>query len=248
MTSSRASGPRQVPAPPNSRAGGPQSRFIAREDLAEFSNWRPGSLAGQPSDSPRAAAASTAPAASSDARSATQAARQAGYQDGYRDGLVALDSFKQGYARQVSSQVAALVTALVDQLERLEQQMADGVARSATLLARQVVRSELATRPELVAQVAQDAVNAVLLSARHISVSVHPQDHALIAEGASEALAARGARLLSRPDLQRGGCWVESDAGSIDATVATRWNQAVQALATGVDWDASDAPGTPAAA
>ena len=42
--------------------------------------------------------------------------------------------------------------------------MAEAGARSPPKLARQVVRSELAARPELVAQVAEEAVNAVLLS------------------------------------------------------------------------------------
>ena len=74
--------------------------------------------------------------------------------------------------------------------------MAQAVAQAAVLLARRVVRAELHTHPEHVAEAAQQAVNAVLLSARHIRVMVHPDDHALVAAGAAEALQARGARLL----------------------------------------------------
>lgn len=170
-------------------------------------------------------------------REQTAAARQQGYQDGYRDGLVALDSFKESFASQTSSQVARVVQALDDDLGQLEQQLAASVARVATELARQVVRSELALRPGLVAQVAREAVNTVLMSARHISVLVHPDDHALVAQGCEEALAARGARLLAQPAVARGGCRVESDAGVIDAQVATRWALAVQALGSGIPWD-----------
>ena len=164
-------------------------------------------------------------------------ARQQGYQDGYRDGLAALESFKESFANQTSSQMARVLQALDDDLGRLEQQMATSVARVATELARQVVRSELALRPALVAQVARDAANAVLMSARHITVLVHPDDHALVAQGCEEALAARGARLLAQPSVARGGCRVESDAGVIDAQVATRWLQATHALGSGVAWD-----------
>ena len=46
-------------------------------------------------------------------------------------------------------------------------------------------------RPELVARVAQEAVHAVLMSARQIAVQVHLQDHALVSQEAAEALAAR---------------------------------------------------------
>jgi len=169
------------------------------------------------------------------------AARQQGYQDGYRDGLVALDSFKLSFASQVSGQVTQVLAALDRELGQLEQLLAAGVARVATELARQVVRSELVQRPALVVQVAQEAVNAVLMSARHITVQVHPDDHALVAQGCAEALAARGARLLSQSAVPRGGCRVESDVGVIDARVATRWAQATQTLATGVAWDDDEA-------
>lgn len=169
------------------------------------------------------------------------AARQQGYQDGYRDGLVALDSFKESFASQVSGQVTQVLASLDRELGQLEQQLAAGVARVATELARQVVRSELGLRPALVVQVAQEAVDAVLMSARHITVQVHPDDHALIAQGCAEALAARGGRLLAVAAVPRGGCRVESDAGVIDARVATRWAQATQALGTGVVWDDHEA-------
>lgn len=168
------------------------------------------------------------------------AARQQGYQDGYRDGLVALESFKESFATQTSGQMAQLLQTLDKELGQLEQQLAGSVARVATELARQVVRSELETRPALVADVAREAVNAVLMSARHITVQVHPDDHALVARGCEEALAARGARLLAHPAIQRGGCRVESDVGVIDAGLATRWAQATQPLGTGVVWQDDD--------
>ena len=169
------------------------------------------------------------------------AARTQGYQDGYRDGLVALDSFKQSFASQTSAQVGLLLAALDHELGGLEQAIAARVARVATELARQVVRSELAVRPALVAQVAREAINAVLMSARHITVLVHPDDHALVASGCEEALAARGARLLSQPSVARGGCRVESDAGVIDARIPARWAQASHTLGTGVPWDDHEA-------
>ena len=202
----------------------------------------------QPEPPPDMAALRAAWQAEADQQAA--AARQQGYQDGYRDGLAALDSFKESFATQTSGQMARVLQALDDELGQLEQQLASSVARVATELARQVVRGELAVRPALVAQVARDAVNTVLMSARHITVQVHPDDHALVAQGCEEALAARGARLLAQPGLARGGCRVESDAGVIDAQVATRWAQATQALGTGVPWDDSadtgDAPGADA--
>jgi flagellar assembly protein FliH len=73
-------------------------------------------------------------------------------------------------------------------------------------------------------------VHAVLMSARHIRVAVHPDDHALVAQGAAEALAARGARLVTDAGLTRGGCRVESDIGEVDARIETLWAQAAAQL------------------
>jgi flagellar assembly protein FliH len=200
----------------------PDARFIPREELKGYAAWRPGSFG----EAPGAKAKTAAP----DPQTTAAAARQAGYQDGYRDGLVALDAFKQSFASQMAAQIGQLVASFDAEFTQLESSMADTVAHAATALARQVVRSELATRPELVAAVAAQAVEAVLLSARHIRVHVHPDDQPLVASGAAEVLAARSARLIADAAVARGGCVVESDLGRIDAGIEARWAQAAEAL------------------
>ena len=222
---------RNVPPPQGSKAGTTYQRFIPREELGDFASWQPGTFAGEANAQPRAAAPAAPPeptAADWEARIA--AARNAGYQDGYRDGTAALESFKQNFAQQATAQVGALLDAFDQQLTGIDVQMARTLADTAVQLARQVLRSELNTRPELVAQVATEAVNAVMLSARHISVQVHPLDLPLVAEGADEALKARAARLIANPTIQRGGVLVQSDVGAIDARIAARWAQAASAL------------------
>jgi flagellar assembly protein FliH len=206
------------------------SRFIPREELEGFATWRPHAFDDAPAPthgmrSPKQDAQRTA----SD-QAALQGARQAGYQDGYRDGLVALESFKQAFATQMSAQLGALVAAFDAEFAQLESSMAEGLAASAAALARQVVRSELATRPELVATVAAQAIEAVLLSAKHIRVHVNPADLPLVQQGAADALAARGARLLPDAAVSRGGCRIDSDIGRIDASIDARWSQAAATL------------------
>jgi flagellar assembly protein FliH len=105
-----------------------------------------------------------------------------------------------------------------------------------------VLRSELALRPECVATVAEQAIDALLLSARHIVLRVHPDDHAIIAGHSAEAIAARGARVVSDPTIARGGCRVESDIGLVDATIDERWRRAVAALGSELPWYEPPAP------
>lgn len=168
------------------------------------------------------------------------AARQAGYQDGYRDGLVALDSFKSSYAQQVTAQVGQVLQSLDGELRQLEQKAAASLARVAIALARQVVRSELTTHPALVAQVAQEAVNTVMTGARQITVKVHPDDHALVAQGCAETLTARGARLVAEATVARGGCLVDTEAGGVDARIASRWAAVMQTMGSAAPWQSDD--------
>lgn len=247
MTSSDARDPRRplnVPSPND--AARAYARFIPREELGGFAAWQPGDIAGGPAPQAnvqRAPDESAKPDLAAQHAAELRAARQSGYQDGYRDGLVALDSFKQGFAAQTTAQVGALVQSLDAALGGLQQDMARTLAVSATHLARQIVRHELAGRPELVARVAQEAVDTLLLSARHITVRVHPDDHALVAQGAADVLAARGGRLLADASMTRGGVQVESDIGVIDASLEARWRRAAAALGCDDAWDAAAEPG-----
>ncbi len=225
-------------SPPPGRTGS-YARFIPREELNAFAAWSPGDLAGGPTPQANVQrAAEEAPKVDVAAQLKAQlhAARQAGYQDGYRDGLVALDGFRQSFAMQTSAQIGALLKSLTTELAGLQQEMAQSLAISATNLAGRVVRTELQTQPALIASVAREALDTLLLSAEHITLRVHPDDHALVALGATDVLAARGARLLSDASMTRGGCLVESDIGVIDASLETRWRRAAASLGCDDPW------------
>ncbi len=219
-------------APSAARGASSHTRFIPREELGSFAAWKPGSFA----DGKSAAPAPAAPPPPTEAQwlhrieEARRAGVQEGYQNGYRDGLVALESFKQSFATQTTAQVGLLLNKLDAEFDALQPQLADAVTRVAIELARQVTKSELQLHPEVVARVAQQALQAMLLSARHITLQLHPQDLPLVAEGAREALERRSARLVANARLARGDCIVESELGTIDARVATLWAQATSGL------------------
>jgi len=234
-----ASKPRPVPAPAEGGRAAPRdlySRFIPREELSSFASWSFGDVSAgvAPAPSTREAEAPLDPAELHAQQ--LRAARQSGYQDGYRDGLVALEGFKQSFAAQTTTQVGALVRSVGEQLDALQQEMARAIAATAAGLARQVLRAELEARPERVAIVAEQALDALLLSARHIVLRVHPDDHALIAGASAEAIAARGARIVADAQIGRGGCRVESDIGLVDATIDERWRRAAASLGSALPW------------
>lgn len=217
------------------------ARFIPREEIGAYAAWSPSALGKQaPVGDPQPKAAEPAPAAPApDPMVAIDAARQASYQDGYRDGLAALEDFRQNHAKQVSAQLGSLLGSFGEQLDSLQAQMAEVLAKTARDLARQVVRHELAVQPELVGSVAHEAVTSLLLSARHVTLRVHPDDRDLVMQGLGDELDRRGARLIDDASISRGGCLVESDVGLVDARIENRWSRASAALAEPQDWHAA---------
>ena len=249
MTTNSSSAPHPARAPATAAAAAKASvytRFIPREELGAFAAWEPSDLSrtGSGSDATRAAEGGSGVGSPEQVAEQIRQARQAGYQEGYRDGLVALEGFKQTFAHQTTLQVGALLKSLGEQLDGLQRQMVQTLCTSATRIARQAVRSELQTRPELIAIVAQEALDTLVLSARHITLRVHPDDHALVADGAGDLLAARGARLVADPTIARAGCVVESDIGVIDASLDTRWRRASASLGSELPWADDGAPPT----
>lgn len=212
-------------------------RFIPREEIGSVERWAMPALGGTGSAS-RPAGVRTASLTPDQWQAKINAARadgvaqghRQGYEEGYRDGMAALEGFKQRHVEEFGQRFAALADALGQQLEAVEQQAAQAVAAAAVQLARQVLRQALQVQPDLVVGVAREAVNAVMMSASRIAVRVHPDDHELIAQGAAEVLKARGASLVPDARIRRGGCRVDSDVGTVDATIEARWAAAAAAM------------------
>lgn len=228
-----------------------QPTQAAPSGQAKPAAWRPivGGMPGQAEAAAMAHAEAQAAAAAAaaqaepapDVEALLDEARQSGYQDGYRNGLAALESYKQAQAAQMASymseQVGALVAGLQQRLDSVEQQLAGRIAGVALELARQVVRSELMARPEVVVDVAEQALTALLSSARQIVLRLHPEDHAMVQAQLSELLQARGARLVGDPGVTRGGCLVDSDIALVDASVEARWERVAASMGQQATWN-----------
>jgi len=253
-SSSRRPPPRQVP-PPTPTAGASQhARFIPREELTGYSTWSPGALdpaqvsaPGQRRKSQRLEEQASAARAAAklkceadqqaelgppavDIEALQQAARQSGYHDGYRDGLAALESFKRSFAQQMAGQIGQLLTSLDRELLGLEADMAQSLVHAATGLARQLIRGELSARPELIVEVARQAIAALSQSVRRIEMRVHPDDLALVQAGLGEEAAGRGVTCVADQGISRGGCTLHTELGSVDARIEHQWEQALRQI------------------
>jgi flagellar assembly protein FliH len=240
------------------------ARFIPREELGRAVAWVPDSLDARLRKEADKAAGREPPAPAPPPvdpevqRAARQAQLQARLAEVFEQGRQlgceetaeamraqageALASFRQQQASEVGMPIAALLVQFQQGIDALEQSLAQRLAGIAMQMARQVVRSELQTNAALVVDVTQEALTEVLLSARHITVKVHPEDLVWIEKGCADTFEARGARLIADTHMERGGCLVESDLGVVDARLAKRWASAVAAMGAPAlaEVDASD--------
>ncbi|MBP9712233.1 MAG: flagellar assembly protein FliH [Sterolibacterium sp.] len=156
----------------------------------------------------------------------------AGYAAGYAEG--------QQQARHEAVQLAALISQLDQALNTLDQQVADEILALSLELARQVIRHSLTVQPALILDILREAL--AQSHHTHATISVHPEDAALIRRHADELLNHSGHRLREDPRLQRGGCLIDAGGGQIDASLETRWRRVVETLGSDTPWLASDTP------
>jgi flagellar assembly protein FliH len=235
-----------VPPPQGHAAKPSYGRFIPKEEVNEAQVFRMDAFGGNPASKPPISAPAPPeakappPPPPPHPRELLAAARQAGYQDGLRDGQASAEAFKQQHARQVAVQLGRLVEGFDAAFAELETQLADALTRASVALAQQVLREELRQHPEHIANLAREAVESLMLSARHVRVRVHPEDLPLVEAGAADVLRARGASLMADAAIERGGCFVESDIATVDARIAQRWRVAAGSLGQRSEWQGGE--------
>lgn len=126
------------------------------------------------------------------------------------------------------------LTKAIRELSRTREQMLDDaigqVLELGVLIAQRVVAQEVESHPEILEKLIREALNA-LASRSPLRVRVGP-GFAPAAAVASEALASQGATVEVSPDptLDRFGCIVQTDLGSVDEGIARRLQTLVEGL------------------
>ncbi|MEY2341103.1 FliH/SctL family protein [Acidithiobacillus sp. IBUN Pt1247-S3] len=174
-----------------------------------------------------------------------QRGREEGYVAGREEGLQAARVDIQGFQR-LAAQLAAPI-----------QQLSDGVEQAllalALELAKQVIRQEVQTRPELILPLVRQALAVVPIGSEAPILRLHPKDCELIEEQlpelgnmgvvfAPDETLEQGSLVLQagldhdslRPDRR----WRERSAGAateLDLRLATRWRQVLETLFAGIE-------------
>lgn len=147
-----------------------------------------------------------------------------GYAQGERAGLEAGGKRAEAMLRRVAhtiEELSGLRQTLVQETEREMVQLA-------LTLARRVVHREITLDPELAAALAHVALERLGTTAP-ATIRLNPEDYTIVAQDASRWGGAP-VTVIPDPSIARGGCLVESEFGSVDATVERQFDELSRAL------------------
>jgi flagellar assembly protein FliH len=149
----------------------------------------------------------------------------------------ARDGFAAGRASAVEEAAAECrrLAELLDQMDATFQSFcADQVpalADLATQAAGQLVRGQLERDPGQVLTIVQQAMEHAVASSK-IVMHLHPDDLDQVGEyiASRNSRQTPGVQIVADPAVERGGCWLETEQGEVDATVDGRLSRLDAAL------------------
>lgn len=153
-----------------------------------------------------------------------------GQQQGYDSGFAAGHSAGMKQADQELAQLHAVAQSAAESIARLESDMGQALIQFAVHIAEQVLHSTLALQPQVVIDVVRDILRMDTHNSALLTLRVHPHDYHLVYAYLETDPAAGNWRLLADETLRRGDCLAETPLGTIDATLATRWQRVTAAL------------------
>lgn len=218
------------------------SALIPRERIADCVRWQFASV-GMPQEAPPPAEpqpgcdAEALHRAYLEGHAAGHAAGEAaGRAQASAEAQAQFDSYCATRQREAAARLQALFSNAEARLDEAAQDIAHGTLEIACALAREVLRHELATRPEALEPALHEALATLLADGRSARVRLAPSDFELLGAPLRAEHAAQAVTLLADAALQPGDCLIESAGTVLDAGIQSRWSRAVASLGLALPW------------
>lgn len=212
------------------------STVIPKERLSAYERWELAAL--DPGHSPKGIdheTAGVAPAVDN-LRKLREKAHSDGYAAGFEQGHLAGLGEGRKQCSLLTEQLASLAREFRTELSRADEHLAEEVLKLALDVAKAVLKSALETRSDLVIPVVREAIRYLPAVQQPAILVLHPDDATYVKECLQDELAQADWRIVEDPDVQRGGCRVETATNQIDASIGTRWQRIARALGKPSDW------------
>ena len=103
-------------------------------------------------------------------------------------------------------------------------------------LAKAMLKTTFTVHPEIVIPIVKESISYLPTLQQPALLFLNPEDLILIKNHMGEQLSHSGWQMLSDPQVERGGCRVETASNQIDASTSTRWQRITTALGRDTTW------------
>lgn len=162
-----------------------------------------------------------------------------GHEEGYAQGFAQAqqEGFAQGLREGLATreeelrQALKLVESLKASIHELEENIGQSVIRFSLEVASSIVQKDIEQDPTYLSRLIQSAINSSSAKSGFVIV-VNPEDERLLTE--TQELNKRFLELdctiQTDPRIERGACFIRSEAGEVDASLSTRWRNALASV------------------
>lgn len=218
-------------------------KVIPKEQLTAYQRWELGGLesrAAPPPEEVRDAAAQEAGAIPLPTAEQVERIHQEAWREGYRlgeeEGRQAGFAAGQEDARAHAERLGQLTEALDAERLRQDEQLARELLQLALAIAQQVVRTSLRVHPEIILEVAREALMSLPSLTGHTRLVVHPEHAAFVREWLSHEHGHLSWKVIEDADMEIGGFRVENAHSELDASMSLRWRDVVAVLGADEAW------------
>jgi flagellar assembly protein FliH len=165
-----------------------------------------------------------------------EVARQSGYADGVAEGQSLGLSQGRAQAAGELQRLKQIAESFSTEVARANEVIAEDLLVLALDIAKAMLKTALVVKPELVLPIVGESVRYLPSLQQPALLFLHADDIKLVKEHMGDELTQAGWHLAEDPNLERGGCRIETASNQIDASIANRWERIAASLGKDSSW------------
>lgn len=209
-----------------------------KEQQTAYQRWEMSAFTESEADAGRFSAKKTRTpsAAAAGISGALEGVRKEAYTKGMQEGFTVGLAKAKEYAAKDHAQFVSIASAFENALEMADQKVEEDILSLALDIAKLMLKTKIEANPEVILPVVRDAIHYLPHVKKPARIIVHQEDARILRDQLGEELSEQVWQIQEDPNIERGGCLVETGENQIDATNATRWKRISEALAQSNDW------------
>ena len=157
---------------------------------------------------------------------------QLGMDEGRKAGLAEGQADSQQYLRQLQTLVATLEGGQL----RQDQEVAREVLELSLVMARQILRTALHIKPELILEAIGEALKTLPTLNGHHKIITHPDSAKIVRDWLAQEHGHLSWKVMEDSHMEPGDFRFESTYSELDGTIQTRWEELTRCLGTESGW------------